>query len=74
MPLTSQIKKLEGFSQKLIKYEPGLIPVNNDEKHLLRCPDSLEKGAGLGATKQRKQICSFTRSRKMRKKAVLNSV
>ena len=26
MPLTSQIKKLEGFLQKLIKFEPGIIP------------------------------------------------
>ncbi len=44
---------------KLIKYEPGLIPVNkNDEKHLngvdgdadvLELLDE-ERGAGLGAT------------------------
>jgi hypothetical protein len=35
MPLTSQIKKLEGFLQKLIKYEPGLIQVDDNEKHLV---------------------------------------
>jgi hypothetical protein len=36
MPLTSSVKELESILQKLIKSEPGLILVNNDdEKHLV---------------------------------------
>ncbi len=35
MLLTSSVKELEANLQKLIKSEPGLIPINNDnEKHL----------------------------------------
>ena len=35
MRLTSSVKELEAILQKLIKSEPGLILVNNDdEKHL----------------------------------------
>ena len=33
MPLTSQIKKLEGFLQKLIKFEPGIIPGRNETRN-----------------------------------------
>jgi hypothetical protein len=56
MPLTSQIKKLEGFLQKLNKYEPGLIQVDDNEKHEMAFdgdadePLSCDVGCGLGAT------------------------
>jgi hypothetical protein len=39
LPLTSQIKELEEILdfgiQKLNKFEPGLIQINNDDKHLI---------------------------------------
>ena len=67
----------------MINSEPGLIPVDkNDEKHLddVGDADVLElldegQGGGLGATTKRNENCSFTRTRKTkRKKAVLVSV
>ena len=75
MPLASSVKELEAILQKLIKSEPGLIPVDkNDEKHLddVGDADVLElldegQGGGLGATTKRNENCSFTRTRKMRK-------
>jgi hypothetical protein len=61
MRLTSSVKELEAILQKLIKSEPGLIPVNNDnEKHLddvdgdADGPRSGDVGRGLGATTKRK--------------------
>ncbi len=56
MPLASSVKELEAILQKLIKSEPGMIPVNNDdEKHLESDGDADEPrsddfGGGLGAT------------------------
>ncbi len=56
MLLTSSVKELEAILRKLIKSEPGLIPVNNDnEKHLWSDGDADEPrsddvGRGLGAT------------------------
>ena len=65
MPLTNTVKELEenlDFGiQKLIKSEPGLILVNNDDvKHLVSVdgdadePRSDDVGRGLGATTKRK--------------------
>ena len=61
MRLTSSVKELEAILQKLIKSEPGLIPVNSDnEKHLDDVdgdadePRSDDVGRGLGATTKRK--------------------
>ena len=57
MPLTSQIKKLEGFLQKLIKFEPGIIPGHHKWKNDLDGVDGDADalgpgvfGVGLGAT------------------------
>jgi hypothetical protein len=33
MRLTSSVKELGAILQKLIKYEPGLIQVDDNEKH-----------------------------------------
>jgi hypothetical protein len=33
MPLTSQIKELGAILQKLIKFEPGLVQVDKNDKH-----------------------------------------
>ncbi len=75
MPLTSQIKELGVILQKLFKCEPGVIQVNNDDKHLGLDGDADvltldELGAGLGATKQRKG--SHKNCKNKEKKAVLN--
>ncbi len=77
MLLTNTVKELEenlDFGiQKLIKSEPGLIPVNNDdEKHLmtLMAMRMSLTGKGLGSGQQQNENnenCSFTRTRKMRK-------
>ena len=66
MPLTNTVKELEenlDFGiQKLIKPEPGMIPVNNDdEKHLgsdgdADEPRSDDVGRGLGATTKRTKL------------------
>jgi hypothetical protein len=57
MPLTSQIKKLEGFLQKLIKFEPGIIPGRKmRQKRLIGVDGDADAlgpgvfGVGLGAT------------------------
>ncbi len=69
---TSSVKELEAILQKLIKSEPGLIPVNNDnEKHLddvdgdADVLDFLTKRKGLGSGQQRNEKMVLTR--KMRK-------
>jgi hypothetical protein len=57
--LTSQIKELGAILQKLIKFEPGLIQIDKHDEHLSVDGDADvltlgEKGAGLGATTERK--------------------
>ncbi len=34
MPLTSSVKELEAILQKLIKFEPGLIQIDDNNEHL----------------------------------------
>ncbi len=68
MRLTSSVKKLEGFLQKLIKFEPGLIQVDDNEKHgvskpAMRIPTltlARRRGSGLctGLSTKRNEICS----------------
>ena len=68
---TSSVKELEAILQKLIKSEPGLIQINDYEKHemaslAMRMPSDLGS-LGLGSVQQTNENCSFTRTRKMRK-------
>ncbi len=80
MPLTNTVKELEenlDFGiQKLIKSEPGLILVNNDnEKHL----DDVDGDAdyfwrSVGSVQQRKQTKVHKNWKKWENKAVLVSV
>jgi hypothetical protein len=71
--LTSQIKELGAilhfWHQKLNKYEPGLIQINNYDKHLNDVDGDanvLSCRKGLGSVQRRKQKV-LTRTRKMRK-------
>ncbi len=81
MPLTSQIKELGAILQKLIKYEPGLIQADKNDKHWddrfdgdADEPLSCDVGRGLGATNGNEN-CSLTRTRtNIEKNAGLNSV
>ena len=81
MRLTSSVKELEAILQKLIKSEPGLIQINDYEKHemaslAMRMPSDLGS-SGLGSV-QRREINEtkivLTRTRTERKKAVIVSV
>ncbi len=60
MPLTSQIKELGAILQKLIKFEPGLIQVDKNDKHwdgVVGDADALGPGVvgvGLGAAARNK--------------------
>ncbi len=60
MRLTSSVKELEAILQKLIKSEPGLILVNNnDDKHLDDVDgdaDNFWRSSGLGATTKRTKL------------------
>ncbi len=75
MPLTNTVKELEenlDFGiQKLIKSEPGLILVNNDnEKHLDVVDgdaDDFLRSGGLGATTKRTKFVLSQELEKMRK-------
>jgi hypothetical protein len=77
LPLTNTVKELEenlDFGiQKLIKSEPGLILVNNDnEKHLngvVGDADALGLAVfGVRCNNEMKRICSLTRTRKTKKR------
>ena len=77
MRLTSQIKELGAILQKLIKYEPGLIQIDDNNEHLNDVdgdadePWSGDVGRGLGATTKRNETkLFFHKNWKMRKKAV----
>ena len=86
MPLTDTVKELEenlDFGiQKLIKSEPGLIPVNNDnEKHLELALMAMRMNLGqktsvVGSVQQRNETKLFFHKnwKKWENKAVLNSV
>jgi len=71
LPLASSVKELEAILQKLIKSEPGLIPVDkNDEKHLVALMamriNFYEEV--VGSVQQRNERnCSFTRTGKNEK-------
>ena len=73
MRLTSSVKELEAILQKLIKSEPGLVQVDKHDKHLNDVDGDADvldwQGAWLGAPTKRNEICSFTRTRKMRKES-----
>ncbi len=69
MRLTSSVKELEAILQKLIKSEPGLIQIDDNNKHemaSLAMRMSLT-GKGLHSGQQTNENCSFTRTGKMRK-------
>ncbi len=73
--LTSSVKELGAIYKNGLKYEPGLIPVNNnDEKHLDDVDGDADvldwQGAWLGATTETKMVLS--RTGKMIKEAVLS--
>ncbi len=58
MRLTSQIKELGAILQKLIKYEPGLIQIDNNNEHLALMAMRINflRSCGLGATTKRTKI------------------
>ena len=65
MRLTSSVKELEAILQKLIKSEPGLVNINDNEKHemaslAMRMPSDL-RSSGLGSVQRNSgnEKCSF---------------
>ena len=70
MPLSSQIKELGAILQKLIKFEPGLIQTNKNDKHLnwlasMAMRMSSDLGSlELGSVQRRKQISETNGSHK----------
>ena len=78
MRLTSSVKELEAILQKLIKSEPGLIQIDDNNEHLALMAMRMnlgQKTSVVGSGQQRNERnCSFTRTRKWENKAVLVSV
>jgi hypothetical protein len=59
MRLTSSVKELEAILQKLIKSEPVLVNINDNEKHemaslAMRMPSDL-RSSGLGSVQRRNE-------------------
>ena len=73
MRLTSSVKELEAILQKLIKSEPGLIQINDYEKHemaslAMRMPSDLRSlGLGSGQRRNETKIVLSQELEKMRK-------
>jgi hypothetical protein len=55
MRLTSSVKELEAILQKLIKFEPGLIQIDDNNEHLALMAMRINflRSRGLGATTKR---------------------
>jgi hypothetical protein len=60
MRLTSSVKELEAILQKLIKFEPGLIQIDDNNEHLIGVDGDADAlgpgvfGVGLGAATETK--------------------
>ena len=79
MRLTSQIKELGAILQKLIKYEPGLIQIDDNNEHLALMAMRMnlgQKTSVVGSVQQRNETKLFFHKnwKKWENKAVLNSV
>jgi hypothetical protein len=62
MRLTSQIKELGAILQKLIKYEPGLIQIDDNNEHLALMAMRMnlgQKTSVVGSVQQRNETKLF---------------
>jgi hypothetical protein len=59
MRLTSSVKELEAILQKLIKFEPGLIQIDDNNEHLALMAMRINFLRSVGSVQQRNETNLF---------------